>query len=463
MSNFLFLFEKNFEIQSIETYNSMLQKILSLIDEVKINEVFTELDKANIQSPQINRLRQEFVHGRIDFDFYDRLKTAVRNELKVSQNSEQETMPINDSKSNQTQFWIQFLAEAKRCTNLFANKNPNPEKTARDGWMDTASGMTAVFFEVRIHKTYARVCLYINKPTEESKAIFDELYQSKAAIERSFGSTLAWERKEGKQHSRIDYILNIDTENKANWTKINDFLINNLVKLVQVLTPYLKKIKRSNTGEKVTNNTKEVVSNTLNSMIFNFNSDDKIKILFVAANPTDQARIQTDKEHRIIKAEMERGSHRDFYKFLDPQFSVTITELLRAVNQKPQIIHFSGHGETAGIIISTDNNNTQLVPISALERIFKPLKESTKIVILNSCYSAEQAKVISNFGMCIVGNNLPIGDGAAISFAKGLYNGLSEGKSFNDACNDAMIVLTTEYANYAHVVEIWKDGQKLDI
>jgi hypothetical protein len=65
----------------IRNNETMLQKILSLIDEVKISEVFTQLDNLNIKSPEINKLRQEFIHGGVGFDFYDRLKMAVKSEL----------------------------------------------------------------------------------------------------------------------------------------------------------------------------------------------------------------------------------------------------------------------------------------------------------------------------------------------------------------------------------------------
>ena len=64
--------------------------------------------------------------------------------------------------------------------------------------------------------------------------------------------------------------------------------------------------------------------------------------------------------------------------------------------------------------------------------------------------------------MYVIGNNLPIGDAAAISFAKGLYVGLGEGKTIEAAYNDAMTALLTENSAYASVVEVWKDGEKLD-
>lgn len=187
------------------------------------------------------------------------------------------------------------------------------------------------------------------------------------------------------------------------------------------------------------------------------------KILFLSANPSNLSRIQTDREHRIIKAEMERGSHRDFYEFLPPQFAVTTTELIRALNDKPNIIHFAGHGEQKGILITKDSNETQLVPIPALKRLFSSLKDITKIILLNSCYSAEQAKVISEYGMFVIGMNLPVGDEAAISFSKGLYNGLGEGKSFETSFNDAMIVVEIENPNYSGVIEVWKNNEKLNL
>lgn len=187
------------------------------------------------------------------------------------------------------------------------------------------------------------------------------------------------------------------------------------------------------------------------------------KILFLAANPTDQARIQTGLEHRQIKTQLGLGSERDKFLFLPPQFEVTIKELVRAMNDKPNIVHFSGHGETNGISISTEKNTTQLVGTPALQRLFKPLKGTIKILILNACYSAEQAKAISEFGPYVVGHNLPVADPAAISFSEGFYNGLGEGKNFKKAFNDAMTVVLTEYPSAASAIEVWKDGQKLDL
>jgi hypothetical protein len=190
---------------------------------------------------------------------------------------------------------------------------------------------------------------------------------------------------------------------------------------------------------------------------------EKIKILFIASNPSDASRLKTDVEYRKIKAEMYRGRHRDKFDFLQPQLAVTIHELVRAMNDRPHIVHFSGHGEEEGILITTGDNVSQLLPTPAIKRLFKPLQNSAQVVLLNACYSAIQAEEISKFGFYVVGYQEPIGDDAAIGFAQGLYNGFGEGKSFEDAYNDAMVVLLTVAAEYEDIVEVWKDGQKLDL
>lgn len=208
-------------------------------------------------------------------------------------------------------------------------------------------------------------------------------------------------------------------------------------------------------------------------------------ILFLAANPSNEARIATDQEYRLIKAELERGRHRDQYQFLLPQFGVTIEELLRAMNDKPTIVHFAGHGvgspktpttdddrafkfpnadtspPASGIIVANDDNTHQLVSTEVLSRIFKRTKDHTKIVILNACYSAEQAKTISALGMYVIGYNMPINDQAAIQFAKGLYLGFSEGKEVQDAFDDAIILVMNKFPSAVSLVEVWKDGEQL--
>jgi hypothetical protein len=185
-------------------------------------------------------------------------------------------------------------------------------------------------------------------------------------------------------------------------------------------------------------------------------------ILFVAANPEDTKRLRIDKEFQIIQSEIQKGSSRHFFEFEIPKLAVTITDLMRVFNQKPQIIHFSGHGFQKGILISTEDNQSQLLPNQVLPLLFKNLQNFTRLVVLNSCYSDEQAKIISTFNIYVIGYKQTVDDGAAISFAKGLYVGLSEGKSIENAYNDGLIVLMTEYNALNWSIALWFNGEQIN-
>ena len=187
-----------------------------------------------------------------------------------------------------------------------------------------------------------------------------------------------------------------------------------------------------------------------------------LKILFVAASPINEVRLQTDKEFRYITDEMKKGTHRDNFEFLHPQLAVTIANLITALNQNPNVIHFSGHGNIDGISITTEDNKAQLLSTKTMERIFKNKGKIPRLILLNSCYSAEQAKQLSQFGY-VIGNTCEVNDNAAISFARGLYIGLGAGKEFTDAINDGLIVLETDCPDSTNIIEVWNSGEKIEI
>lgn len=185
----------------------------------------------------------------------------------------------------------------------------------------------------------------------------------------------------------------------------------------------------------------------------------KPKILFLAANPTDGGVLQSDKEYRLMSERMRRN---EFYELLRPELSVTIENLLIAMNQKPQIVHFSGHGKQEGILISNAQNESQLMSTRALKRLFKQHQEGIQLILLNSCYSEEQAKAISELNIHIVGMSDEVDDAASIDFASGIYIGLSEGKAIEACYDDAMIMLETNHPYAVDLPKVWKDGALLD-
>jgi len=197
-------------------------------------------------------------------------------------------------------------------------------------------------------------------------------------------------------------------------------------------------------------------------------SIEKLKILFLSASPDDQRKLQTDHEFKIIKAELEKAKSRHAFELLNPGLAVTDLSLMDELNDEPQILHFAGHGVTEGLVIVDDNNQTQVLPAKALRTLFQIGSEPIKLVILNACYSAEQAKVISEYGIFVIGMSSAIEDKDALSFTTGLYKyllnrGTLEESVIKKALLSGRFLLEARYTDASHMIELWKDGNKIDI
>ncbi len=154
------------------------------------------------------------------------------------------------------------------------------------------------------------------------------------------------------------------------------------------------------------------------------------KILILAANPNDTTRLRLGEEVRDIRAGLERSSHRDEFELAE-KWAVRPRDLQRAMlDEKPQIVHFSGHGEgETGLYFEDNVGNAQLVTGEALAGLFKLFKSKLKCVLLNGCYSQAQAEAISEHIPHVIGMRDGVTDRAAIEFAVGFYDALGNGES----------------------------------
>lgn len=161
---------------------------------------------------------------------------------------------------------------------------------------------------------------------------------------------------------------------------------------------------------------------------------DMTTILFVAADPTDAARLRLGEESREIQEKLQLAKMRDLFEF-DQRWSVRPEDLSQALlDVKPQIVHFSGHGTSAGALCLEDQSGrTHPVEPDALEVLFELVADQVQCVVLNACYSEIQANAIGKHIPCVIGMNQAIGDKAAIAFAVGFYQALGGGRSIEDA------------------------------
>ena len=158
-----------------------------------------------------------------------------------------------------------------------------------------------------------------------------------------------------------------------------------------------------------------------------------IKILFLSANPTNNIPLRLDEEAREIEEGLRRALRRDDFK-LEKQPAVRIRDLSRAIlDVGPQIVHFSGHGATEGLVLEDSGGMSQFVSADALSDLFRLFAGHVECVLLNACYSAHQAAAISEHIPYVIGMSKEIGDRAAIEFAVGFYDALGAGRSIEDA------------------------------
>lgn len=155
----------------------------------------------------------------------------------------------------------------------------------------------------------------------------------------------------------------------------------------------------------------------------------KQKILFLAANPNDTQPLQLDKEVRQITQGLERSKHRDSF-LLVQKWAVQIDDLRRAfLDEKPNIVHFSGHGSSEGrIILQSPMDSSQELPIQALGGFFKLFKDTVSCVLLNACYSEKQAQLIAQHIPYVIGMSDAIYDQAALAFSTAFYDALGNGR-----------------------------------
>lgn len=171
---------------------------------------------------------------------------------------------------------------------------------------------------------------------------------------------------------------------------------------------------------------------------------EKVRVLFLAANPSDTDPLRLSEEIRTIQERIRGGKYRDQFDMIQQAWAVRFSDLQQhLLEYRPHIIHFSGHGSSTGELIFEDSaGSSQRVSAKALELLFGALKDepggSVRLVVLNACYSAVQAQAIAKEVGCVVGMTRAVGDRAAIEFAGAFYNALTFGKNvqvaFNLAC-----------------------------
>jgi hypothetical protein len=172
---------------------------------------------------------------------------------------------------------------------------------------------------------------------------------------------------------------------------------------------------------------------------------DKITVLFLAANPDDNTRLKLDEEMRAIRAKVRAAGHPELIELVSA-WAARPDDLLQALNEnKPHVVHFSGHGELTGEIVLVDGHgHSKPVGTTAIKELFRTLKGNIRVVILNACYSKAQADAIREIIDCTIGMKSAIKDKAALTFSASFYRAIGFGRSVSDAFEQGRVALLLE-------------------
>ena len=165
---------------------------------------------------------------------------------------------------------------------------------------------------------------------------------------------------------------------------------------------------------------------------------EKIRILFLSANPWTTSRILVDEEAREIFERIHEGPHRNKFE-LHKHVATRPHDLQKLLLlYKPQIVHFSGHGSKQHkIILGGTHGKGKTVDQQGLADVFALYNTHVRLVLLNACFTMAQARSIAEVVNYSIGTGKGIGDKVGVAFAGAFYRALGFGRPIRDAFESA--------------------------
>jgi GTPase SAR1 family protein len=192
---------------------------------------------------------------------------------------------------------------------------------------------------------------------------------------------------------------------------------------------------------------------------------EQLNILYVSARPHDKFNLRNDYDkikNRLGKS-IQNGEIQFELPILDTNYDKVLTELK---DTKPTVLHYSGHGSEEGIcFINNQTNKTELLTNDELEDVFENRSSYLKLVFLNSCLSMHQAKIISQFGIYVLGLTEEVEDALALSIGQLFYLGISA-QEFPISIEKAIRVgcknIIKNHSEVESLISLWKDGLEIN-
>jgi hypothetical protein len=192
--------------------------------------------------------------------------------------------------------------------------------------------------------------------------------------------------------------------------------------------------------------------------------NEKIRVLFLSANPWTTSRILVDEEAREIFENLQQGSYRDEFE-LQKHAAVRPVDLQRLLLMyEPQIVHFSVHGSKKHkLILGGKSGRGKEVDPTGLVELFALYRKHVRLAFLNACFTRTQAQSLCQVIDYAVGTGKMIGDKGGVAFAGAFYRALGFGKSVSEAFKSAKAELALTKMPRSNGLELFvREGVRND-
>jgi hypothetical protein len=165
---------------------------------------------------------------------------------------------------------------------------------------------------------------------------------------------------------------------------------------------------------------------------------ERIRILFLSANPWTTSRILVDEEAREIFERLHEGQYRHVFELYKHE-AIRAIDLQRFLMMyEPHIVHFSGHGSKSHrLILGGRPGHGRQVDSRGLVEMLALYKNHLRLVFLNACFTAAQARSLSAVIDYSIGTGQGMRDEAGVTFASAFYRALGFGRSVRRAFDSA--------------------------
>lgn len=156
-----------------------------------------------------------------------------------------------------------------------------------------------------------------------------------------------------------------------------------------------------------------------------------LRTLFLGVNREATQALRVSQEAHDLELALRQATPPVQFYIRDQQAGRLVDLQSSLLRHRPQIVHFSGHGNADGIRLEDETG--QVVQGPVLARILGVFKKQIRCVVLSACYSQDQAQAIAEDIDCVVGIPSSLGDRAASCFSTAFYHALAFGGSLAEA------------------------------